>query len=93
MANRCNNTVEGRPEAIQKEVGTAMKVTDLNGCPIEVTDLDETIRTTAEYKKYEHVSEGFSEFDKRQKAYWTDMYGKLTAIKEQLTATLKNTRQ
>lgn len=62
-----------------------MKVTDLNGCPIEVTDLDEAIRITAEYKEYEHISERFSEFDKRQKAYWADLYGKLTAIKEQLT--------
>lgn len=62
-----------------------MKVTDLNGCQIEVLDLDEAIRITAEYKEYEHINEGFSEFDRRQKAYWTDMYGKLTAIKGQLT--------
>lgn len=62
-----------------------MKVTDLNGCPIEITDLEEAIRITAEYKEYEHISEGFSDFDKRQKAYWTDLYGKLIAIKKQLT--------
>lgn len=62
-----------------------MKVTDLNGCQIEVTDLDEAIQITAEYKEYRHKDKSFSEFDKRQKAYWTDMYEKLTAIKKQLT--------
>lgn len=62
-----------------------MKVTDLNGCQIEVTDLEEAIQITAEYKEYRHEDKSFSEFDKRQKAYWTDMYEKLTAIKKQLT--------
>lgn len=61
-----------------------MKVTDLNGCQIEIIDLNEAIRITAEYKEYRHEDKKFSEFDKRQKAYWTDMYEKLTAIKEQL---------
>lgn len=42
-----------------------MKVTDLNGCQIEVTDLDEAIRITAEYKEYRHKNKSFSEFDKR----------------------------
>ncbi len=62
-----------------------MKVTDLNGFQIEVTDLDEAIRITADYKEYHHKDKRFSEFDKRQKAYWRDMYEKLTAIKEQVT--------
>lgn len=60
-----------------------MKVTDLNGCPIEVTDLDEAIRITADYKEYRHKGKSFSEFDKRQNAYWTDMYEKLTTLKKQ----------
>jgi len=62
-----------------------MKVTDLNGYQIEVTDLDEAIKITADYKEYRHKNKSFSEFDKRQKAYWTDMYEKLTAIKERVT--------
>jgi hypothetical protein len=62
-----------------------MKVTDLNDCQIEITDLEEAIQITAEYKEYRHEHKGFSDFDKRQKAYWTDMYEKLTTIKEQLT--------
>ncbi|PRZ28056.1 hypothetical protein [Flavobacterium granuli] len=66
-----------------------MKVTDLNGCQIEIIDLNEAIRITAECKEYRHEDKSFSEFDKRQKAYWSDMYEKLTAIKEQLSNTLK----
>lgn len=31
-----------------------MKVTDLYGCPTEVTDLDEAIGITAQYKGYRH---------------------------------------
>ena len=66
-----------------------MKVTDLNGCKIEVTDLDEAIRKTAKYKGYRHKDKSFSDFDKRQNAYWADFYEKLTVIKEQIT-TRKN---
>lgn len=65
-----------------------MKIIDLNGFQIEVTDLDEAIRITAEYKEYRHEDKSFSEFDKRQKAYWTDMYEKLTTIKKQ-SSTIK----
>ena len=66
-----------------------MKIIDLNGFQIEVTDLDEAIRITAECKEYRHEDKSFSEFDKRQKAYWSDMYEKLKAIKKRLDETLK----
>lgn len=59
-----------------------MRITDLNGCPIEITDLEKAIKITAEFKEYRHRSKSFTEFDKRKKAYWTDMYEKLTAIKK-----------
>lgn len=58
-----------------------MKVTDLNGCEINVTNLDEAIRTTVEYKEYEHINDGFSELDKRLNRYWRDMYEKLLKLK------------
>jgi len=61
-----------------------MKITDLNGYPIEVTDLDEAIKITALYKEYRHEDKSFSDFDTRQKTYWTYIYEKLTAIKEHL---------
>ena len=58
-----------------------MKVTDLNGCQIKVTNLDEAIRITAEYKEYEHINDGFSDLDKRVNSYWTDMHEKLIKLK------------
>lgn len=58
-----------------------MKITDLNGCQIKVTNLDEAIRVTAEYKEYEHINDGFSDLDKRLNNYWTDMYEKLIKLK------------
>ena len=61
-----------------------MKITDLNGCLIEVTDLDEAIQISSDYKQYKHEDKSFSDFDKRQKAYWTDIHEKLTAIKKRI---------
>ncbi|MDC7217791.1 MAG: hypothetical protein PQJ28_02075 [Spirochaetales bacterium] len=66
-----------------------MKVTDLNGYEIEVTDLDEAIRKTGAYKEYRHEDKGFEDFDRRQQAYWTDMYDKLVAIRGQENETSK----
>ena len=62
-----------------------MKITDINGCQIEVTDLKEAIKIARRYKEYNHQDSNFSEFDKRQITYWSDMYEKLRAIKTQLT--------
>jgi len=61
-----------------------MKITDLNGYEIEVTDLKEAIRIAKRNTGYSHEDKSFSDFDKRQNAYWTDIHKKLTAIKEQL---------
>ena len=61
-----------------------MKITDLNGCLIEVTDLDEAIQISSDYKQYKHEDKSFSDFDKRQKAYWVDIHEKLTAIKKRI---------
>lgn len=61
-----------------------MKITDLNGCPIEVTNLNQAIKMAGQYKEYHHEDKNFSEFDKRRRTYWADMYEKLRAIKKQL---------
>lgn len=66
-----------------------MEVIDLNGYAIEVTDLDEAIKITGEYKDYQQEGNDFSDFNERQKAYWLDMHEKLTAIKNGLNNTLK----
>lgn len=61
-----------------------MKVTDLNGCEIEISNLREAIKIAKRNTGYSHEDKSFSEFDKRQKAYWTDIHEKLTAIKERI---------
>ncbi len=61
-----------------------MKVTDLNGYEIEVTDLKEAIRIAKRNTGYSHEDKSFSDFDKRQNAYWMDIYEKLKAIKKRL---------
>ncbi|MEG1230242.1 MAG: hypothetical protein RSD71_16235 [Flavobacterium sp.] len=63
------------------------KITDLNGFEIEVTDLKEAIKIAKRNTGYSHEDKSFSEFDKRQKAYWTDLFDKLKAKKEQLFIT------
>ena len=60
-----------------------MKIKDLNGYTIEITDLDKAIQITKQYKQYEHENKGFSELDKKLNRYWTDMYEKLLKIKSQ----------
>lgn len=59
-----------------------MQITDLNGYPIEVTDLDKAIEQTEFFKDCHHVPP--VESDKERQAYWGDMYKKLLALKEQL---------
>ncbi|QHC84708.1 hypothetical protein AS589_07865 [Empedobacter brevis] len=58
-----------------------MKTMDLNGREIEVTDLDKAIEITGGYKEYRYADKNFLAFDKKQKAYWTDMYEKLLKLK------------
>ena len=60
-----------------------MKIKDLNGCTIEITNLNEAIQITRRYKRYEHESKGFSKLDKKLNQYWTDLYEKLLKIKSQ----------
>lgn len=57
-----------------------MKVTDLNGCEIEVTDLKEAIIIAKRNTGYSHEDKSFSDFDKRQKTYWTDILEKLIVM-------------
>ncbi len=61
-----------------------MKIIDLNGCAIEVTDLDGAIRKVKEFKGYSHVPP--NPMDSRLLQYWTDMHEKLTVLREHLNA-------
>ena len=60
-----------------------MKIIDINGCTIEIADLNKAIQITKRYKQYEHENNGFSELDKKLNRYWTDIYEKLIKIKSQ----------
>ncbi len=53
----------------------------MNGCEIEITNLKEAIKIAKRNTGYSHEDKIFSEFDKRQKAYWKDLYEKLNALK------------
>ena len=60
-----------------------MKIIDINGGAIEVTNLNEAIQITRRYKQYEHENKGFSELNKKLNRYWTDIYEKLLKIQFQ----------
>lgn len=56
-----------------------MKITDLKGLPIEVTDLDKAIEQAGYFKDAHHVPPVAS--DKERQAYWRDIYQKLLQLK------------
>lgn len=58
-----------------------MKVTDLNGYEIEITNLKEAIKIAKRNTGYSHEDNSFTDFDKRRNAYWRDLYEKLKARK------------
>ncbi|WP_261511580.1 hypothetical protein [Chryseobacterium paludis] len=66
-----------------------MKITDLHGCPIEVTNLHKAIRQAKQYKDFRHEDKSFSRFDQKQNAYWADMYNKLIQRRIKFKNTLK----
>jgi len=56
-----------------------MKITDLNGQEITVTDLKAAIVQAKMFKAYRHEPpEPIA--DNRQQVYWTDIYNKLIAL-------------
>ncbi|PWN64118.1 hypothetical protein [Chryseobacterium viscerum] len=63
-----------------------MKLIDINGHTIVVTNLDEAIEMAEEYKDYRHEDKRFTDFDKRMNLYWTDFYEKLRQLKSKQTS-------
>ena len=59
-----------------------MKITDKNGQEIEVTDLPAALAQAAFFKDCHHVPPE-PVADKRQQAYWMDIYQKLIDLKNQ----------
>ncbi|MFC4163348.1 hypothetical protein ACFOWU_06780 [Epilithonimonas zeae] len=59
-----------------------MKIKDLHGKGLEITYLEKAIKQAETFKGYSHQDKSFAEFDKRQKAYWADIYEKLFILKK-----------
>ena len=57
-----------------------MKIIDLNGKGIEVTDLKLAILQADDYRHYRHSDKAFAEFDRQQRKYWEDIYLKLLIL-------------
>jgi len=56
-----------------------MKVSDLFGCTITVTDLETAIKQAANFKDCHHVP--YVSSDSMRQEYWKDMYAKLQELK------------
>lgn len=59
-----------------------MKIKDLHGKSIEITDLEKALKQAENFKGYSHKDKTFAEFDRKQKTYWTDIYDKLLLLKK-----------
>ncbi len=57
-----------------------MKIIDIHGKEITVTDLDLAIMQADDYRHYRHADPAFKVFDERQQAYWEDVYQKLLRL-------------
>ena len=68
-----------------------MIITDLNGAPIEITDLDKALAQADSFRGYKHTDSTHKALDKRLKAYSQDLYTKLKQLKEAQNSTLNKT--
>jgi len=68
-----------------------MIITDLNGVPIEVTDLDKALAQADSFRRDKHTDNTHKALDKRLKAYWQGLYIKLKQLKEAQNSTLNKT--
>lgn len=59
-----------------------MKIKDLNGRELIVTDLDKAIQQADNFKDLHHVPP--VPYDKVRQKYWTDVYNKLLQLKSKL---------
>ncbi|QEM07100.1 hypothetical protein DIU31_027670 [Mucilaginibacter rubeus] len=60
-----------------------MKIIDLEGKEIAVTDLSLAILQADDYRHYRHSNAEFAEFDDKQRRYWEDIYQKLLKLKNE----------
>lgn len=58
-----------------------MKITDLEGNTMEVTDLEKAIRQAELFKDLQYTDNQFKKLDETLQRYWTDIYEKLLKLK------------
>jgi len=58
-----------------------MKIVDLNGQEITVTDVKLAIMQADDYRHYCHAGSAYAESDTALHAYWKDIHDKLIALK------------
>lgn len=58
-----------------------MKVIDLAGRPIRVTDLEAAIKQADRFRNQYHEDPRFAELDERLRGYWEDFYQKLIDLR------------
>lgn len=60
-----------------------MKIIDLAGKEITVTDLSLAILQADDFRHYRHLRPEFAEFDEKQRRYWQDVYDKLVRLQQE----------
>ncbi|MDB5086760.1 MAG: hypothetical protein JWR09_754 [Mucilaginibacter sp.] len=60
-----------------------MKVIDLDGKEIIVTDLELAIMQADDYRHYRHADPSFKTLDEGLQAYWEDVYQKLRGLRNE----------
>ncbi|MEO6849703.1 MAG: hypothetical protein ABI166_03705 [Mucilaginibacter sp.] len=60
-----------------------MKIIDLEGKEITVTDLELAIMQADDYRHYRHIDPSFKQLDQGLQAYWEDVYQKLLGLRNE----------
>ena len=60
-----------------------MKIIDLDGKEITVSDLELAIMQADDYRHYRHNDPSFKQLDEGLQAYWEDFYQKLLRLRNE----------
>jgi len=59
-------------------------IVDLDGRPVGTDDLPAAIEQADAFRHMRHIDPAFTEFDRKLREYWTDVYVKLVALSKAL---------
>lgn len=60
-----------------------MKITNINGSLIEVTDLDKAIKQADNFRKMRHEDKRYASLNVQLNRYWQHIYDELLKLKQQ----------